>query len=216
MLPLARADAQDEAALELPVDQEPVWKDCHGHASNLAAQSSPASLRARVGTRLVVDQQHGYAWIAVGSSEGVLSRFRLDGEKLEAIATSPDLDSQHIVASRGLRTARVGTAEIVFRPIDLSAAVDLDLKPAAPVRAEGWQAYISQGDADFSGYGNILTRYSDARQMMVVTNDWSVSDAGLSVEETWWPKKGSDSLSFTRRYVLRNGEIVAASRKVPR
>lgn len=170
---------------------------------------------ARVGTRLVVDEQHGYVWIEVGSAEGILARVRLDGDKLTASATSPDLDPAHVVVLAGLRSARVGGAEIVFRPHDLTS-VDLDLKPAEPVRAEGWDAFVSRGEADFSGYGRILTRYLDARRMMGSAKTWSVSGDGLSVEETWWPNKGGPSVSFNRRYVLRGDELVPISKKVPR
>lgn len=214
-LPLGRAHPDYPAALEVPNDGEPVWKDCHGRPSLLGGHPRPTLVTARVGTRLVVDEQHGYAWIGVGSVEGILARFRLDGDKLTASATSPDLDPGHVVVLAGLRSARVGGAEIVFRPLDLTS-VDLDLKPAEPVRAEGWNAFVSRGEADFSGDGRILTRYRDARRMMVVAKTWGVSDQGLAVEETWWPEKTGRSVELIRRYVLRGDELVPLSKKVPR
>jgi len=214
-LPRGRAHPDYPAALVVPNDEEPVWKDCHGRPSSLVGHPMPTLVTARVGTRLVVDEQHGYAWIAVGSVEGILARFRLDGDKLTASATLPDLDPAHVVVLAGLRSARVGGAEIVFRPLDLTS-VDLDLKPAEPVRAEGWDAFVSRGEADFSGHGRILTRYLDARRMMVVAKTWSVLDQQLAVEETWWPEKTGRSVELTRRYVLRGDDLVPVSKKVPR
>jgi hypothetical protein len=209
-LPRARAATGDPTGREIALAKGSGWSDCHGRPSIAGVDTALGPLSARVPSRLVVDDRHGYAWIEISGAGALLVRFRVDGDTLTATATEPEIG----IPIQPLRSGRIGDFEMVFGVLDRTV-MELDVHPSGNVEAEAWRAYVTHGDEDFSGHGMIFTRYADSKWKMAAHDDWKVADDAVIVREIWLPPGGRDHIDMTRRYTMHGHDLVPTSTAVP-